>query len=193
MASQVFFDGGMRKALGQVDKFKERPEDLADLIVAIAVSPAPDRILKAGEDLVSSTREVLRRVQEPDPPETTAVAQFRQVYPEMKDMIDKLLSACVRGDPVAASLGAWYLQHDVTTMLSETALGPRHGGFNRCSEFASRYREVGFPDLMQFTSGPQDELAAQTRSLDERRRRYLREQFVDLCEFGSLEEFRDSL
>ena len=108
-------------------------------------------------------------------------------------MIRKLLSACEAGDRVAASIGAYNLQFDVTMMLSEARDGPGHRDFNLYSEFASRYRELEFPDLMKCSLGALDELADQTTLLDERLRRWLREQSVDLCEIRTLEELRESL
>lgn len=108
-------------------------------------------------------------------------------------MVEKLLSACEEGDPVGASLGAWLLQHDVTMMLSQTTDGAGHGSFSHYREFAPLYRKLGFPDLLQFTSSDLNELAGQTRLLDARFREWLCEQAVDLCEFRTLEELRDSL
>lgn len=163
------------------------------LIATIAVSPDPKELLWACEQLALGTREVLRRFQESTPAGATAREVFRQVYPELKDMVQKLCSACERGDHVAASTGAWYLQHDLTMMLSQAMGRTGHREFNLYSEFASAYRELGFPDLMEFSSGPLGELAEQARLLDERLRRWLADQSVDLCEFRTLEEFRESL
>jgi hypothetical protein len=108
-------------------------------------------------------------------------------------MMGKLLSACERGDRVAASIGAYNLQFDVAMMLSGTRDGPGHGNFNLYDEFATRYRELEFTNLMESCSGPLDELADQTRFLDERLRRWLRQNSVDLCEIRTPEELRESL
>ena len=94
---------------------------------------------------------------------------------------------------MAASIGAYNLQFDVAMTLSGTHDGPGHGNFNLYHEFATRYRELEFPDLMESSSGPLDELADQTRLLDERLRRWLRQNSVDLCEFRTLEELQESL
>jgi hypothetical protein len=193
LANQVFFDKGLPESLGDFKRFKDRPEDVEDLIAAITTSPDPGDVLRAGEQLVSNTRQVLRRFQESLPAETTVCERFRQVYPEMKDFIRKALSACRRGDRIAAAHNVWLLQYDVTVMLSQTGKGAGHREFNLYSEFAQRYRELGFPDLLSASSVPLSELADQIRLFDERFRTWLREQSVDLCEFHTLEELKESL
>jgi predicted nucleotidyltransferase len=193
LANQVFFDGGLRKGLSELKRLKDRPENMERLIATIAASPDPKEVLWACEQLALGTREVLRRFQESTPAGATAREVFRQVYPELKDMVQKLCSACERGDHVAASIGAWCLQYDLTMMLSQAMGRTGHREFNLYSEFASAYHELGFPDLMEFSSGPLGELAEQARLLDERLRRWLADQSVDLCEFRTLEEFRESL
>ena len=193
LANQMYFDRGLRKGLSEIQKLKHRPLDMEQLIVAISSSPDPGEVLRAGEELVLTTRQVLRQLQESLPAGTTVAEQFQQAYPEIKDMMRKVLSACENGDRVAASIEAYYLQSDVTMFLSETRDGPGQGDFNLYSEFASRYRELEFPDLMESCSGPLDQLADQTRLLDERLRRWLRQKSVDLCEIRTLEELGKSL
>ena len=108
-------------------------------------------------------------------------------------MAAKLLAACRWGDHVAAGAAAWSLQDDVTMMVGQTRQGSGHADFNLYSESASVYRELGFPDLMRFLSGPLEELADKTVLLDERLRCWLQGHSVDLCEFQTLEELGESL
>ena len=193
LANQVFFDRGLREGLTEIQKLKHRSLGMEKLILAITTSPDPGEVLQAGEELALTTRQVLRQFQESLPARATVEKRLRQAYPEIKDLIGKLLLACENGDRVAASTGAYYLQYEVTMTLSEIHVGPGHGDFNLYSEFASQYRELEFPDLMESCSGPLDELADQTRLLDENLRRWLRQISVDLSEIRTLEELGQSL
>ena len=193
LANQVFFNRGLRESVTEIQKFKHRPVGMEKLIVAITTSPDPREVLRAGEELAATTRQVLRQFQESLPARATADKRLRQAYPEIKDLVGKVLLACESGDRVAASAGACYLQYEVTTILSEIHAGPGHGDFNLYSEFASQYRELDFPDLMESCSGPLDKLADQTRLLDEHLRRWLLQRSASLCEFRTLEDLRDSL
>jgi predicted nucleotidyltransferase len=193
LANQVSFARGLRKGLSEIATLTYRPPDMEELIAVISTSPDADQVLRSADELALATRRVLRGCEEPSSAAETVGDQFRQVYPEMKDMIGKLLSACEDGDRVAASLGAYYVQSDVTSMLSQTRDGPRCGDFSLYGESASAYHEIGLPDLMELSSGPLDNLADQSRVFDERLRGWLRERSVGLCEFRTIEELRQSL
>ena len=193
LANQVFFDRGLRESLTEVQKLTHRPLGMKNLILAITTSPDPEEVLRAGEELALTTRQVLRQFQASLPARAAADQRLQQSYPEIKELIRKLLLACENGDRVAASAGAYYLQYEVAMILSETHASPGKGEFNLYSELASQYRELELPDLMESCSGPLDELADQTRLLDGNLRRWMRQRSVELSEFQTLDELRESL
>jgi hypothetical protein len=152
-----------------------------------------NEVLRAAYELVRETRIVLRDREDLLPAEGTIREAFGEAYPEMKDMIRKLLSACDKGDRITASLEAYHLQSDVTMILSQTRKRPSWGDFALFTEAASAYREAGLPDLMMLSSGPLDRLADGARLFDERLRTWLRKHSADLCEFRTVEELKRSL
>jgi len=193
LGNQVFLDRGLGSALNELHRFNHKPRGMVQLMTTIATSTDCEQILLACEQLALGTRQVLRELQKSIPEPTPVKERFRQAYPEIRDMVVKLLSACDRGDRVAARIAACYLQDDMSMMLSQTKHGAARRDFNIYGEFAREYRALGFPDLMGCVSHQLEELACRARQLDERLRRWLLEQSVDLCEFRSLEEFRESL
>lgn len=190
LANQVFFDAGLAKSLRQAARFTYRPDGLEQLAEAITSSPDPASALAAAEQLAPDTRRVLRRVQATLPAEATVAEQFEQAYPELKDMVGKLLAACARGDRVAAGAQAWMLQSELALMLSATEDGAGRDDFNLYGEFDAPYRALGFPDLLRLSSGSLEALGEQARLLDQLLRRFLSERSVALCEVGTLEELR---
>ena len=82
------------------------------------------------------------------------------------------------------------MQYDLSMTLDETRNGATNSEFNLYREFASVYRQLELPDLMQVPSENMDELNEQTRQLDRRLRQWLKKESVDLNEFQNLEELK---
>ncbi len=193
LANQVFFAKGFGKSLDDAERFVQRPANLNALISVIATSSDPAEILQAAEELMLETRQTLRTIRNTLPARTSPQEQFGQVYPEIKDMVGKLLRACDRADRAAAGFHAWELQTELTMMLSNTQDGVGYGHCVLYEEFSSLYRQLGFPDLLATSSASLNELADQARLLDEKLRTWLHSQSVDLCEYATMEEFEQSL
>jgi hypothetical protein len=193
LANQIFFDKGWGNIMEQIPRLHSRPENLERLIVTISTSDDPVLIANAAERLALDTRQVLREFQKSLTIEKTAREVFDSAYPEIKDGIGKVLSACERQRPVAASATAWFVQYDLSLMLNNLKNSTDHSNFNLYSEFAPLYRQLDFPNLMQATSGDSLTLADQAKLLDDRLRKWLYENAVDLCEYETLEEFEHSI
>jgi len=195
LVNQVTFPSGFGGALSGngTEALTDRPKKLREHISVLANSSDVNAVLRAADELVRETHLVIRNREDPIPAEGTIREAFGEAYPEMKDMIRKLLSACDKGDRVTAGLEAYHLQSDVTKILSQTRDRPSWGDFALYTEAASAYREAGLPDLMMLSSGPLDRLADGARLFDERLRTWLRKHSADLCEFRTIEELKRSL
>lgn len=192
LANQTFLDRGFARLLESLPRFTRRPANLASLIMAIATSGDPMAILAAAEELTGATRAILLDLQRSLPPQATPRTAFHQAYPELRGAIDKLRSACDRGDPVAAGAAARTAQHELSLLLAELSTGAQHG-FNRYAEFAGLYRQLGFADLLTAPAGDLFALAEQATLLDRQLRAWLTQEAVDLCEFDSLPALQQAL
>jgi len=193
LANQVTFERGFHRALAESDRLTDRPVALDALVNTISTSPDVDHVLRAADGLVAEVHRILRESEPPQPAKASIRQQLDQVYPEMKDIVRKLLRACEAGDRVAASLEAYSLQNDVTSMLADTQEGLPRRQFAPYGESAAAYAQAGLPDLMALSTGPLDALAEAARSFDEQLRSWLGSHGVGLCEFATLEELRDAL
>lgn len=193
LANQVFFERGWGRILEQIPRLQSRPTDMEALVVTISTADDPALIVDAAERLALGARQVLREFQQSLPARQIAAAIFDSSYPEIKDGIGKVLTACERQAPVAASAAAWFIQSDLSLMLSALHSTSDNSDFNLYSEFALVYRQLGLPDLMQVAAADLPEMAEQARLLDDRVREWLRGQSVSLCEFATLAEFERSM
>lgn len=192
LANQTFLDRGFARLLESLPRFTRRPTNLDSLITTIATSGNPATILAAADELIGATRAILLDLQRSLPPQATPRTAFNQAYPELRGAIDKVRSACNRGDPVAASAAARTAQHELSLMLAELGSGEQHG-FNRYTEFAGLYRQLGFADLLTAPAGDLGELATQATLLDRQLRAWLTQEAVDLGEFDSLPALQQAL
>jgi hypothetical protein len=192
LVNQTFFDRGLDKILGQLPRLAVRPEGLEGLIIVIGTSDDPGQILEASEQLVLETRQILRDAQGSLTSDRTPQAQFDGAYPEFKDGIRKVIEACERQQPAAASSAAWSIQNELSLMLHGLQSSADHSKFNLYHEFAALYRQEGFPDLLRVPTDDLSALGERTRLLDERLRRWLGDQEVSLNEFETIEDFKRS-
>ena len=118
---------------------------------------------------------------------------FESAYPELKDGLGKVLRACERQQPVAASAAAWSAQSELSPCSMIWPTTPTRSDSNLYSEFASPYRQLGFPDLLGRQLYRFGRPGRRRPALDDRLRRWLGEQGVSLNEFDTLEEFERSL
>ncbi|MEZ4645402.1 MAG: hypothetical protein R3E31_22160 [Chloroflexota bacterium] len=193
LANQTFFERGWGNLLDEIPRLSSRPAELEPLIVTISTAEDAALIADAAEKLVLATRQILRDLQLSMPSQQTAKDVFTSSYPEIKDGIRKVLTACERQRPISASVAAWAIQHELAFMLNSMQSGNSDPRFNLYSEFAPLYRQLSFPDLMGVAASDLTELSAQAGLLDERIRQWLGEQSVDLCEFDTFAAFKRSV
>lgn len=189
LANQTFGDQGWGHMLEAIPRLQARPDDLEALLVIVGTAVNPTVIANAAEKLALETRQVLRALQNSLTASQAVHEQFANGYPEIKDGLRKIVVACERQRPFAANVAAWFIQYELSLMLNALQNSADYSNFNLYSEFAARYRQLGFPDLMQASGGDLATLAAQARLLDDRLRQWLGAEAVDLCEYETFADF----
>ncbi|MHB8927227.1 MAG: hypothetical protein ACYC9Q_06100 [Bacillota bacterium] len=194
LANRAFFDRGFRSIVEQTSRLQAKPEGFEGLVETIGTSSDPREIVAAAEGLALGTREVLRRFQESLPAERSVSEQFDGAYPEIRDGLRKVISACEQGRRFDAGIAAWRQQAELGEMLAglQRQIGS-HPAFNLYREFSAAYEELGLPNLIGLASGDLVKLAEETELLDQRVQRWLREQSVSLQVYENIEEFARSL
>lgn len=193
LANQTLFDRGWGHIIEQIPRLRSKPEMLEEQVVLISTSDDPQQIVSAAEGLALGTRQILRKLLAEPPAQRTAAEVFDNSYPEIKEGIGKVIMACKRQKAAAASAAAWSIQSELSMMLNSLHSNARVSDADLYSEFASLYRRLDFPDLMQTSCTDLPRLADQARLLDQQLRQWLQEQSVKLCEFETLDEFERSL
>ena len=194
LVNQTTFPRGWGHLLEQLPLLRFRPEGSDLLITALATSPDPVAMTAAAEELAAGTRRILRRAQDAFPPEAGTADVFGSAYPEIREHINKVLAACEKGNPVAASHEASFIQNDIAQMLAGTRAGIPCTPANLYGDYAGPYRELGFPNLMQATATHHlAQLAGQTDLLDARLREWLRDRGIDLHVYPTFADLRDAL
>jgi len=193
LANQALLDHGLWRLTEQIERLAVKPPELAELIATISTSPDSAKVAAAAERLAIGTRQVLRRFQESLGPEESPADVFATAYPEIKGQVDKIASACRRQDAVGASAATWFLQSDVSLMLSRLGHGPGSGSFNLYSEIAGQYRGAGLPEVMMSDFADLPQVEEQGWRFDEAIRRWLTERGVGLQEYTTLDDLRRTL
>ena len=194
LGNQAFFDHGLRSITQQVSRLHSKPADFDSLVMTIGTSSDLYEIVAAAERLAWETREILVQLQQSMPAEREVYEGLRGAYPEIKDGLRKVLSACNEQRPFDASIAAWHQQVSLAGMLSNlrTEIGS-HSSFNLYNEVSAFYEELSLPDLMECAPADLTKLAEETDRLDERLIQWLRDKCVSLQMFESIEEFEESL
>jgi predicted nucleotidyltransferase len=194
LANQAFLDQGFRSLTQQACRLHSKPTDFRESVITIGISSELDEIAAAAERLALETRKILVQLQQSMPAEREVCEGFRGAYPEIKDGLRKVLSACSQQRPFDASIAAWHQQVSLGEMLNDlrNEIGG-HSAFNLYSEVSAFYEELGLPDLMECVSDDLSKLTEQTERLDERLIRWLRDHSVSLQTFESIEDFAQTL
>lgn len=116
---------------------------------------------------------------------------FRDFYFFIFEYTNKVLSACERGDALAANAAAFLLQYELCNMMNQVEKGCWSSDVQLLGEYSGPYEKADLPDLLELAaSGDLEGLARQARRLDEKAREWLQSHSISLNILASEEELR---
>jgi hypothetical protein len=188
LVNQTYFKRGWDNNLEEILQLAVKPANLESMILTIATSPEPAQIVQAGQMLARTTRTLLLQTQEEIATQSRMADFFTDYYPEIRDKVNKLLVRCEKNRAVGASWVAAFLQDEVSLSMEQVLKGVDYFDFNLYSEYATHYRQLGIPELIQYTAnGEAALLAAQAERFDQAIREWLHCEAIPLNILESVE------
>jgi hypothetical protein len=181
LVNQTYFSKGWGGNLVEVLAMREKPADLEGLINAVLMPQDTQRMLTAAVRLTKDVRRILRTAQASIGERTPAQEVFQDFYYYIFEYKNKVLSACARGDAMAAGSAAAHMQEQICQLMSKIENGFYGADFNLLGEYSEGYFQVGFPDLLEPAArGDLEALAARVQELDAKAREWLQGHSIPL-------------
>ena len=135
--------------------------------------------MSSADSLAKAVRQILLSAQASVGRRVEPREAFADFYFFVYEYMNKVLSACGRGDVYAAGYAAFMLQEEISNSLNRVEHGFVPSDFNLLGEYSQAYAEAGFPDLTEAASaGDPPRLAGLVRELEERVRKWMEEKGV---------------
>jgi hypothetical protein len=183
------------RKLDQVLALPQLPADFAETVDRIKQTTNPDELLRACDQLLTTTRALLLAEQQRQP---HSAANFRAAfgagYPELKGDLQHLLLACERADLLEAKRLLVSLYHEVALAVAQGATGVRYSGFNALADYEQAFAGLGFPPLLPYVAnGDFVGLHKQCLAFDEQLQQFMAGHNVKSYAFATIEELQHHL
>jgi len=171
------------------------PLGFADAVETLVTATEIPALLRTCDHLVQATRDLLLAEQRAHlSGQTGFPAVFESLYPELKNMVQKIIVACERKDRLAVAVALDLLHRELSLPLAQALTGVSYSGFNSPADYEQDFTALGFPSLWEpFVSGDWEELCQRCFAFDEHLQCFLSQRGVDLCAFATLDDLRRSL
>jgi hypothetical protein len=181
LVNQTYFSKGWGSNLEQALAMEIKPDGLEHLVRGLITAQERGLMLEQAERLAREVRAILREAARSVAGPVSVQEVFRDTYSHYFDYKKKVLSACERGDVVAALYAAYGLQQDLSMLTHKAACGVEPTDFDLLGEYSEPYAEAGFPDLLEPASrGDLVELVSRVRAFDEQVRDWFERHAIPL-------------
>jgi len=181
LVNQTYFSKGWGANMPQILEMRQRPADLETMLNGILQPQSPNQVMEQADQLALQVRNNLLTAQVSLAEPSDAKEAFVDFYFDVHEYKTKVLSACGRGDRLAASAAAFALQGLICALMNKVDKGFFGTDFNLLGEYLDGYQKAGFPDLTMFAAqGDLPALARQVQLLDEKARDWFTSCSVEL-------------
>jgi len=181
LVNQRYYSQGWGANWAEVLALPLKPAGLDQHARAILLPAEPGRVIRHAEILTEGLREILYRAQTSEAEPRSAQEVLKDFYFFVLEYRNKILSACRRGDEIAALYAAFHFQEVVIGEMNRIKAGFFGDDFNRWPELSTGYLQAGFPDLLPVASrGDLEELTRLVQLFDDRMRDFLQRHTIDL-------------
>jgi hypothetical protein len=194
LVNQTYFTKGWGANLDQALAMEIKPDGLGQMVRGLIAAQDPGFMLEQAERLAQEVRVLLGAASHSVAQPVSVQEVFEDSYFYYFEYKNKVLSACERGDVVAAVYAAYDLQQDMSMFTYKAANGVEPTDFHLLGEYGGPYEKAGFPDLLGPASrGDLVELAQRVREFDQKVRGWFEHHAIPLNILGSGEELRQFL
>jgi hypothetical protein len=181
LVNQTYFSKGWGANMPQILEMRQRPADLETMLNGILQPQSPNQVMEQADQLALQVRKTLLTAQASLAEPSDAKEAFVDFYFDVHEYKTKILSACGRGDRLAASAAAFALQELICALMNKVDKGFFGTDFNLLGEYLDGYQKAGFPDLTMFAAqGDLPALVRQVQLLDEKARDWFTNNSVEL-------------
>lgn len=148
--NQTFFKEAFGKNLNEIMELKKKPSNTEKILSIIFESNDVVKIKESCTNLMNGIRSILLDAQQQAQNEFTVSQVFTSYYPEIKEQINKILSACDRKDVIAAASACKNIQKELAQFLATAFEQKDFSGFNIYSEYNATYDSFGLPNIVSY-------------------------------------------
>jgi predicted nucleotidyltransferase len=153
--NQTFYHVDCGKNLAEVLALPQKPAKIKEILTTIVESADYETVRANVRKLLVETRDLLD-AQLREVSENTPFADlFRAYYPEIREQLNKIETACDLRNSQRALSAIVQIQNEVADSLSRSVDGKSSSGLNPYAAYSPAYETAGLPNLIEFIA-PRD-------------------------------------
>jgi predicted nucleotidyltransferase len=148
--NQTFYHDDCGKNLAEVLALPQKPARIEEILTAIIQSVDYETVKADIRTLLIEIRDLLNAQQREIGAITPFAEQFHAYYPEIREQLNKIETACDLKNNQRALSAIVQIQNEVADSLARSVDGKSSSGLNPYAAYNASYEAAGLPDLMRY-------------------------------------------